>query len=86
MGIGSIPNASLLAMRHHKDLGIHTEMFSDGLLPLVENGVISGMEKRILPGKIVSSFAIGTRKLYDFLNDNPSISMLDVATTNVSIL
>lgn len=85
MGIGNVPNACLKALENHKDLGIHTEMFSDGLLRLIDLGVISGMQKAILPGKIVSSFAIGSKTLYDFMHDNSSISMLDVATVNVII-
>lgn len=82
MGIGSIPNAVLAALSTHKDLGIHTEMFSDGIIPLVESGVLNGSKKRIHPGKIVSSFVMGTRKLYDFMHDNPQVAMLDVAYVN----
>lgn len=82
MGIGNIPNAVLASLTNHKNLGIHTEMFSDGIIPLVESGVINGLNKRIHPGKIVSSFVMGTRKLYNFMNDNPLIAMLDVAYVN----
>ena len=82
MGIGNIPNAVLAALTNHRNLGIHTEMFSDGIIPLVESGVINGSQKRIHPGKIVSSFVMGTHKLYDFMNDNPLIAMLDVAYVN----
>jgi acyl-CoA hydrolase len=82
MGIGGIPNAVLKFLHHHKNLGIHTEMFSDGILPLVQNGIINGLAKRKHPGKIVSSFAMGTRKLYDFIHDNPFVAMLDVAYVN----
>ncbi|MCW5908311.1 MAG: acetyl-CoA hydrolase/transferase family protein [Chitinophagales bacterium] len=82
MGIGAIPDAVLKFLNHHKNLGIHTEMFSDGVLPLVESGVINGSAKRKHPGKIVSSFAMGTRKLYDFIHDNPMVAMLDVAYVN----
>lgn len=82
LGIGGIPNAVLNSLTHHKDLGIHTEMFSDGILPLVESGVINGRLKKKHPGKIVSSFAIGSRKLYDFIHDNPMVAMLDVAYVN----
>ena len=82
MGIGGIPNAALRFLGNHKDLGIHTEMFSDGVLPLVEKGVINGRLKRNHPGKIVSSFAMGSRKLYDFIHDNPEVEMLDVAYVN----
>lgn len=82
MGIGAIPNATLAALQDHKNLGIHTEMFSDGILPLVESGVINNAEKRIHPGKIVATFVMGSKKIYDFIDDNPLIAMLDVAYTN----
>jgi acyl-CoA hydrolase len=59
--------------KNHKDIGIHTEMFSDGILPLVEKGVITGKYKRKYKGKIVGTFAIGSRKLYDFMHDNPIV-------------
>lgn len=81
-GIGGIPNAVLHFLANHKNLGIHTEMFSDGILPLVEKGVINGSMKNKHPGKIVSAFAMGTRKLYDFINNNPSVAMLDAAYVN----
>jgi acyl-CoA hydrolase len=82
MGIGAIPNAVLASLTNHKNLGVHTEMFSDGVIDLVESGIINGMEKKIHPGKIVSSFVMGTRKTYDFIDDNPSVAILDVAYTN----
>jgi len=82
MGIGGIPNAVLQFLTNHKNLGVHTEMFSDGILPLVESGVINGKLKSKHPGKIVSSFAMGTRALYDFMHDNPEVAMLDVAYVN----
>jgi len=82
MGIGGIPNAALRYMNNHKNLGIHTEMFSDGVLPLIESGVVNGSMKKIHPGKIVSTFAMGTQKLYDFMNDNPQLAMLDVQYVN----
>lgn len=84
MGIGGIPNAVLSCLGNHKDLGIHSEMFSDGVLPLVESGVINGRKKKTHPGKIVTTFAIGSRKLYDFIDDNPMVAMLDVAYTNAT--
>lgn len=84
MGIGGIPNAVLNCLGNHKNLGIHTEMFSDGVIPLVESGVINGKNKKTHPGKIVSTFAMGSKKLYDFIDDNPQIAMLDVAYTNDS--
>ncbi len=82
LGIGGIPNAVLQCLGNHKDLGVHTEMFSDGIMPLVEKGIINGRLKKKHPGKIVSAFAIGTRKLYDFIHDNPMVAMLDVAYVN----
>ena len=82
MGIGAIPNAVLAALDDHKDLGIHSEMFADGVLPLVEKGVINGKNKKILPGKIVSSFVLGSRKLYDFIDDNPMVKLMDFSVVN----
>jgi len=82
MGIGAIPDAVLDALKDHRDLGIHTEMFSDGVVSLVESGVVTGSKKTVHPGKIVSSFAMGTRSLYDFMDDNPLVQMLDVAYVN----
>ncbi len=82
MGIGAIPDAVLDALGDHRDLGVHTEMFSDGLINLVERGVVTGSQKRVHPGKIVATFVIGTRRLYDFLDDNPLVSMRDVAYVN----
>jgi 4-hydroxybutyrate CoA-transferase len=82
MGIGSIPDAVLEALSGHADLGVHTEMFSDGLLPLLERGVVTGRKKRVHPGKIVAGFAMGSRRLYDFLDDNPGVAMLDIGYVN----
>jgi len=82
MGIGAIPDAVLSALSNHENLGIHTEMFSDGIIDLVEKGVINGENKAVHPGKIVGSFAMGTRALYDFMDDNPLVAMLDVAYVN----
>lgn len=82
MGIGSIPDAVLASLTNHKDLGVHTEMFSDGLIPLIQSGVVNNSKKRIHPEKLVSSFAMGSRKLYDFMDDNPLIQMLDCAYVN----
>lgn len=73
MGIGSIPDAVLLALQNHKDLGIHSEMFSDGVVTLVEKGCITNNHKKIHKGRIVASFLIGSKKLYDFVDNNPSI-------------
>lgn len=82
MGIGAIPNAVLKALADHRDLGVHTEMFSDGLIPLIESRAVNGRLKKVHPNKIVSSFVMGTRKLYEFIDDNPEIVMLDVAYVN----
>ena len=82
MGIGAIPDAVLAALSNHERLGVHTEMFSDGIVPLIEEGVITGEEKAVHPGKVVSSFSMGTRKLYDYIDDNPLVAMLDVAYVN----
>lgn len=82
MGIGAIPDAVLAALQAHKDLGIHTEMFSDGIIDLVKRGVINGRLKKNHPGKVVGGFTMGTRRLYDFINDNPQIAMLDIAYVN----
>ncbi len=82
MGIGAIPDAVLHELKNHQRLGIHTEMFSDGIIPLVECGVITGEEKKIGKGKIVSCFALGSQRLYDFMDDNPMISMREASYTN----
>lgn len=82
MGIGKIPDAVLKNLSGHKRLGIHTEMFSDGIVDLVERGVITGEMKKKRRFKIVSSFMIGTKKLYRFVNDNPMIEMLDIGYVN----
>ncbi|MEI6756293.1 MAG: acetyl-CoA hydrolase/transferase family protein [Chlorobium sp.] len=76
MGIGAIPDATLAALSNHKDLGIHSEMFSDGVIDLVKKGVINGSKKRSHKEIIVASFLVGTRRLYDFVDDNPLIEML----------
>lgn len=86
MGIGGIPDAVLSQLTNHKDLGIHTEMFSDGILPLVEKGVINGKFKKVLPGKIVSCFAIGSQKLYDFVDNNPKVAFKEASFTNDTAL
>jgi acetyl-CoA hydrolase len=73
MGIGVIPDAVLPFLKEKKDLGIHTEMFSDGLIELMEAGIVNGEKKTYIPGKVVSSFVLGTRKLFDFIDNNPLI-------------
>ena len=75
MGIGSIPDAVLNCLGNHKDLGIHTELFSDGVIEMVENGVITCARKTFHPGKIVAGFLFGTQRLYDFIDNNPLIEM-----------
>jgi len=82
MGIGGIPDAVLSCLHNHKDLGIHTEMFSDGIIPLVKNGIITNRYKKKHRGKIVTGFAIGTRDLYDFIDDNPNIIFLEISYVN----
>jgi acyl-CoA hydrolase len=82
IGVGAIPDATLAALSGHHRLGIHTEMLSEGVVDLVEKGVVTGEAKRVHPGKVVASFAIGTRRLYDFLDDNPLVQMLDIAYVN----
>ena len=82
MGIGGIPDAVLRTLANHKNLGMHTEMCSDGVIDLYERGVINNKCKQIHPNKGVSSFALGTRKLYDFLDDNPAVHFLDIDYVN----
>jgi 4-hydroxybutyrate CoA-transferase len=82
MGIGGIPSAVALVLKHKRDLGIHTELFTDVVLDLVESGAVTGARKEINPGKIVSAFTMGTQRLYDFLDDNPMIEMRPVDYTN----
>lgn len=82
IGIGSIPNAVLAQLGDHRDMGIHSEMFSDGVIPLIESGVINGRHKKIDVGKHVATFLKGTQKLYDFVHRNPDVLMQDVAYTN----
>ena len=82
MGIGAIPNAVLSLLKDHKNLGIHTEMFADGVLPLVRSGVINGEAKNIDKGMMVSTFLMGSKEVYDFIDDNPGVLMKDVGYTN----
>lgn len=82
MGIGAIPDAVLLSLKNHKDIGVHTEMFSDGLIPLVEAGVMTNKYKTMHRGKIVTSFVAGTKKLYDFVDDNPQVLFLEASFVN----
>ena len=82
MGIGAIPNAVLSQLGNHKNLGIHTEMFADGVLPLYYKGVINNLNKKYDKGKIVSTFLMGSKAVYDFIDDNPAVAMMDVGYTN----
>ena len=82
MGIGSIPDQVLQNLFGHKNLGIHTEMLSDGIIPLLEKGVINNSLKKLNVGRSVTGFMLGTRKLYDFVNDNPSVRVMDIAYVN----
>jgi acyl-CoA hydrolase len=81
-GIGAIPNALLERLRDHRDLGVHTELLSDGLIDLVDRGVVTGTRKRLRTGKIVGTFALGTGALYRFLDQNPAVDMLPVDYVN----
>ncbi|MCA9627757.1 MAG: acetyl-CoA hydrolase/transferase family protein, partial [Myxococcales bacterium] len=82
VGIGSIPDAVCAALHSHHDLGVHTEMFSDGMMHLAEAGVVTGRRKSRLPGKMVTSFVMGSRRLYDWLHDNPQVEMRGSDYTN----
>lgn len=82
MGIGTIPDAVLRSLHNHKDLGVHTEMCSDGIIDLIEKEVVNNRKKRIHPNKVVTSFAFGTRQLYDFIDDNPAFAFLDIDYVN----
>ncbi|XP_039275754.1 4-hydroxybutyrate coenzyme A transferase-like [Nilaparvata lugens] len=82
MGIGAIPDAVLELLGGHKDLGIHSEMFANGVVELVERGVITNAKKAVGKGRIVTSFLIGNKRLYDFVNDNPFVEMREVDYTN----
>ncbi len=82
MGIGSIPDQVLQNLSDHKNLGIHTEMLSDGIIPLLEKGIINNSLKKLNAGRSVTGFMLGTRKLYDFVHDNPSMRVMDISYVN----
>jgi acyl-CoA hydrolase len=82
IGIGRIPDAILSYLTGHRDLGVHTELLSDGMIELVERGVVTGARKRRRPGKVVTTFCLGTRRLYDFLDENPVVELLPVDWVN----
>jgi len=82
LGIGSIPDAVLASLTSHKELGLHTEMFSDGIIPLLEQGIITNQHKKKYKEKSVTSFLLGSRRLYDFVDDNPSVMVLNIDYVN----
>lgn len=82
MGIGSIPNAALSKLTNHKNLGLHTEMFSDGVIDLIENDVINCNYKSVSRGRALATFLMGSKRLYDFVNDNPFIEMKESSFVN----
>lgn len=82
LGIGSIPDQVLKNLTGHKNLGLHTEMFSDGVIDLINKGVINNSEKKLNKGRSVTSFLTGTRALYDFVDDNPSVRVMDISYVN----
>jgi 4-hydroxybutyrate CoA-transferase len=82
MGIGSIPDAVLRSLTNHRELGVHTEMFSDGLLPLLEKGVVTNQHKFRQRGKTVASFIAGSRKVFDYINDNNAVELRDCSYVN----
>lgn len=82
MGIGTIPDAVMRSLYGHKHLGVHTEMCSDGIIDLVEKDVIDNTRKKIHPNKTVTSFAVGTKKLYNYVDDNPAFAFLDIDYVN----
>jgi acyl-CoA hydrolase len=82
VGIGAIPDAVLSCLTNHKELGIHTEMFSDGIIPLMESGTITNQHKKKYKGKTVTSFLLGSKKLYDFVDDNPAVAVLSIDYVN----
>lgn len=82
MGIGAVPDAVLAALRGHRHLGIHTEMWSDGALDLIESGAVDNSRKKVHAGKTVSGFLMGSQRLYDFVHDNPAVVQLDIGYVN----
>lgn len=82
LGIGTIPDSVLTYLGNHKDLGVHTEMLSDGIIDLFLNNVINNRKKRIHPNRMVTSFALGTRRLYDFVDNNAGLAFLDIDYVN----
>ncbi|MDQ6598847.1 propionyl-CoA--succinate CoA transferase [Bacillus salipaludis] len=81
-GIGAIPNAVISLLGSHKNLGVHTELLSDGVVDLVEAGIVNGIEKKTYPGKIIATFALGTKRLYEFIHENTGVEFLPVELVN----
>jgi acyl-CoA hydrolase len=82
LGIGRIPNAVTVELMHKRDLGVHSEMLTDGMVDLFYAGVITGRKKTLMPGKMVATFALGSRKLYDFIDNNPAVALMKGSWTN----
>ena len=82
IGVGGIPNAVLAALGDHKHLGLHTEAITDGVVPLIRSGVIDNSQKKVLPGKNLASLALGSKRLYEYMDYNEDLIMKDVAWTN----
>ena len=82
MGIGAVPDAVLAALTGHRNLGVHTEMWSDGLLPLLECGAVDNSRKVVHPGRTVSGFVVGTKRVYDYVHDNPTVVQYDIGYVN----
>lgn len=82
MGIGALPNALAAQLADHKNLGVHTEMFADGILRLIKKGVVNGANKKIDKGKIVASFLLGSQEVYSFIDHNPDVLMKRTSSTS----
>ena len=82
MGIGALPNALAAQLKDHRDLGVHTEMFADGILRLIRSGVVNGANKKIDRGQVVASFLLGSQDVYSFIDHNPAVAMRDIKYTN----
>ena len=82
IGYGGIPDAVVMQLTHKRDLGIHTEMIGDGIMTLVEAGVVNNQRKNVNRGKMFATFALGSKKLYDFMHRNPALEMHPVDITN----
>ncbi|KAL1918572.1 uncharacterized protein VTP21DRAFT_2594 [Calcarisporiella thermophila] len=86
MGIGAIPNSVLASLKNHKNLGVHTEMFQDALIDLIESNVVTNSKKTFMPGKTVTSFVMGTKRVYDYVDDNPEIYFMESSITNDPVI